>query len=1416
MHIIFKKSNVHFLSVFFLLLFATFLPSHANECILVKLTSTPQGLLKKTTVDEITGLKGFDTWVKSSGISNVSPAFSAQSFGTNSNSISRWVKIDLPDGADKDRFLAAVQQQPDVEYAQQNRVFKLDFVPNDPLQNQQWALEKINAFDAWDIERGSSYVLIAIIDTGIDYEHADVRQNIWINDGEDLNHNNVIDADDYNGIDDDSNGFVDDIQGWDFADAPNYPDGGDYMQRDNDPLDEHGHGTGVAGIIGGVTDNGIGVAGLAHFCRLMNLRAFTAGGNGEEDDVASAILYAIANGARVINMSWGDVFVSRILDDVIQYAEEKGVIMVASAGNSATDQIHYPSGFSGTISVGATNENDQLAGFSNYGPTVDLVAPGSEIFTTTLNDEYTSFSGTSFSAPYVSAVAALLLSRDESLGAEAIRGLLARSCVDLGNQGWDTLYGAGRLDVFRALSQPLYSIVKIDAPQLDKGFSNGPIVIQGSAWSPTFESYTLYYGSGDNPDEWFEIGPTQHIRVLDGFLGTWDSLPDLDGAYTIRLTVKSRNGAIEEAFVRIFIDRTAPVITQVELLPMVDGEFYSTLVQFQTDDLCEGSVFYKPSGSVEPFNEAVAAFRTTEVRLNMTPSLSQDILDVKVEARNGAGLATQENNNGQYYQVDLGQPLIDKNRFVPTQLTVFSGHLLNKVFDYNENGFPELVVGTLQQGTLGLLKLYEYDGLNMSELFAFPTPLIPRDIGDSDNDGKLEMLCGLGFSSYLYESNQKGEFPSIQSQVWEGDGTQQYWASRITDLDQDGRGEVVLRVVKSEGGANVDQFEVWESSGNNTYAFKAAFLNPTYGSNQNGVPHCEVGDFDGDGLLEILMGDSDGDIYLYENNGDDNYRQTWQDNLPLLDSIDYLSVGDYDGDGLLEFIAGCHSDPNLNTEHYYDARHWYYRLYDNNGNDTYEMAAEWRFFGFESPKDFESGVSSGDIDQDGMDEILVCVFPDFYVIDYTETDSYDIVYHAENIESNAAIVVDVNNDGQTEFWLGNGEETKSYIGAGNLAAPQVPTGLSAQPLDSKNILLTWRSVSGADEYEIYRGKTQSNVELLATTSDNEFQDTTVEKDNIYWYSIVTVDAEKSPSKSSFSMPVSARPGLQPFLLKAEAESPSSVRLYFSEPLNETAKNTSNYVFSDDIGHPTSAVIDKSGQEIVLSLAKLMVLNKTYFVQGFHLQDVDRTPLDTTRNEASFVVSGTPVFPYLVDGRLISSSQIELLFNEPMESFSVQNVANYDLGEFATVQSADLHESDPARVILTISSAQSFGALGKSYPVRVINLKSAQGQTMQAGRGDYIEFIFSRQNLDDVFTYPNPFRPGLGEDRITFANLTEKAEIVILSTGGKLVRRLNEEDGNGGVNWDLRDEEGNMVSSGIYIYKASGNGFTKLGKFAVIR
>ena len=317
--------------------------------------------------------------------------------------------------------LKDLRKDPNVEYVVENIQIKISpQLTNDPKSNEQWALEKVGAAKAWSLTKGDPSIVVAVIDTGIDWKHQDLKNQIWKNTAE-------IPG---NGVDDDGNGYVDDVRGWDF------------FAGDNDPHDETGsrnpgHGTHCAGIVGATGDNGVGISGMAQNVTLMPIRFLGADGSGNLMNAVKSIDYATKNKAHIISASWGAA-VSRdqakpILE-AIERARDQGILFVAAAANDGKSNDHrevYPAnaGFTNVISVAASGPQDEKPSWSNFGRvTVDLAAPGLNILSTLPGNSYRNLSGTSMATPLVSGLASLVLSlakkKGKDISPEEVKALL--------------------------------------------------------------------------------------------------------------------------------------------------------------------------------------------------------------------------------------------------------------------------------------------------------------------------------------------------------------------------------------------------------------------------------------------------------------------------------------------------------------------------------------------------------------------------------------------------------------------------------------------------------------------------------------------------------------------------------------------------------------------------------------------------------------------------------------------------------------------------------------------------------------------------------------------------------------------------------------------------------------------------------
>jgi thermitase len=359
-------------------------------------------------------------------------------------------------------FLGAAASNPAFEYAEPNYIVKAlgekdapaEVTPNDADFGKLWGMKNVGQKDsegttgkvgsdigatkAWAITTGNKDVTVAIIDTGVDYTHPDLKDNIFRNEAECSKGDN--------GIDDDANGFVDDCHGWNFAGVST-----------NDPMDDNEHGTHVAGTIGGKGNDGQGVAGVNWNTSILPVKFLTGSGSGSLSDAVKAIQYATKMKAKVMNNSWGGGGFTQSMFDAIKEANDAGLLFIAAAGNdaqNADNTPHYPAGYQldNVIAVAATTNTDALASFSTYGKrTVHIAAPGHKIYSSVPGGKYDTFSGTSMATPHVTGAAALVWGTDVNQTYAQVKDRLIRSRDYVGGLS-RKVANSGRLNVYNALT----------------------------------------------------------------------------------------------------------------------------------------------------------------------------------------------------------------------------------------------------------------------------------------------------------------------------------------------------------------------------------------------------------------------------------------------------------------------------------------------------------------------------------------------------------------------------------------------------------------------------------------------------------------------------------------------------------------------------------------------------------------------------------------------------------------------------------------------------------------------------------------------------------------------------------------------------------------------------------------------------
>jgi thermitase len=424
---------------------------------------------------------------------------------------------------------------------------KMGLLPNDTHFNRQYSLNNDGSFSlsaavadadidmdlAWDVEQGDSNIVVAVLDAGFRMFHPEVSGRLW------TNYNDPLD-----GSDNDNNAYVDDRQGWDF------------VNDDNDPTDDHGHGTNVAGIIVANGNNSVGYAGVDWNCKLMVCKILDQNNQGFYSAWAEAIYYAVDNGAHVLNMSVGGSSMSFLLRDAVNYAYSNGVTIVACMMNENNNVTFYPAGYQNTIAVGSTDANDQRSdpffwsstSGSCYGSHIDLIAPGNYIYGLSHSSSfnYNSYwGGTSQATPHVAGVCALLLAQNPNRTPDDLRSILINSAEDeVGNPledvpGFDIYYGHGRLNAYQALTQS--NVVMDEQPKPTVSVYPNPAKEAVRITGLEFQKLKLYNSAGELCLERNFVSPVkEYIFIMN-------NLPK--GVYLLSLSSSNNSGGYSQTLV---------------------------------------------------------------------------------------------------------------------------------------------------------------------------------------------------------------------------------------------------------------------------------------------------------------------------------------------------------------------------------------------------------------------------------------------------------------------------------------------------------------------------------------------------------------------------------------------------------------------------------------------------------------------------------------------------------------------------------------------------------------------------------------------------------------------------------------------------------------------------------------------------
>lgn len=1323
---------------------------------------------------------------------------------------------------DAENVSSSLRAEELIEYVEPNYIYSIDAVetPNDPDYDQQWYLRNIRADRAWEFTKGDTTIAIGVVDTGVDWLHPDLSTQFRINKAEDLNGNGAFDAwpsteqrkdiygkmvnGDLDDVDQDRNGYPDDVIGYDFVDQESL-NFGDSRDRDPIPGDEHGHGTSVSGVIAARQNNAKGISGIAPNCRVLALRAFDATGNAEDDDIASAIVYAVDNGVRIVNLSFGDIVPSMLHRDAIRYAVSQGVTVFASSGNEGGFDRHYPSDFDEVISVGGTTNDpfeDLLWSRTVRGEGMDLVAPGDRIYTSWLDGGYRSVSGTSYSSPIAASVAALLLAKDPRLTPSQIKGILTSTTRDLGVRGSDPETANGRVDALSALSYKGSATIDIHSPHTNDGIRVGEeITVSGTVLSTLFESWQLSFARSLDPDTlsipdakrgWRVIAEGGDQRI-NATLGTWNTAGFEPGLYTLRLALRSNDGRSTEERTIVHLVGESLKIARFSVDSIYVHDKRGLLVQITSDKVSRLVVRYREEGSAAWSQKSddrmtkghVLILTTNDLRSGIRYQIEAVLTSTSGDSVIASNIAT------------LTDEAIPQRGFLAKPYSLPPGYALDSVLTIGGSG--HVAMSVFPDGiNFGPLKAFRFNGTRFEQIDTLKEAWIPRDFGNTRGSG-TELLMQASNNAQLY-SIGSGKF--LQEQVFKSSG--EFWGSALADIDGDGLKDIIGKSSDASG-------DILKALGFKTGAYRelGVMRNETSRitsrtSNRFLEVNVAHADLDGDGREEILAIDNDADMMLFSYNGSQFTTVFKEENEGAGDGS-CVALGDVNGDGKPDIVYAFHSDFDQNRDREYEPSFWTVKVLLNEGAFNFKKVFEDRFNYARPLNPYRSSVTAiPNVTGRGGENIVLSLFPNLYLLEWnTATNSLQPVWHyPSSLSPRGAVAFDFDRNGIREFGFVAGDSIRFFERDEEYADRTItPGGLTVTPLGSAGVLLDWGRVEGAEGYLVLRGA-QGSGQLLAIDSVGftSYFDEDIQLGDTLIYSVIAIDDQKPIAQSQIAFVERAVTHPLPRVVSVLPVK-SGLKIYLSEKLKQRSVSGAQFLLDDSINIST-AILASDSSLILTSSVKLIAGQHTLRATSWELRDVFNSPLDTsvkisfTQPETS---EDTARF-YAVRWRFEGSRRVHVEFNS-IPGDDALDVSHYELSPFGKLTKVYRDTADTKALYIDLDAGTQIIALGKPFVLCIDDIHDIYGIAIDPVEGRCIGVTLTEADLTNVMVYPNPVKRSDAE--LMFARLTAEAEISIYTVDMKFLRRIRTSERNGGAPWDLRDENGQDLPSGIYLYYVTG-------------
>lgn len=1330
--------------------------------------------------------------------------------------------------------ILALTSNENIDFIEPNHIYSTNQLKyNDSLFNFQWSLDIINARKSMQTYSGKR-INIAVVDSGIDYYHPELKNQFMINKQEDLNGNGTFEpwdyreirnglSGDFNGIDEDGNGYVDDVIGYDFVDL-DFVHFGDWRSPDPIPDDEAGHGTSVASIIVAEGNNNIGMVGLANQSKVLNVRAFDITGNGETDDIANAIIYAAIRRVDIINMSFGDYFNSKLLEDAIKFASSMGCIMVASAGNDDKATPHYPSDYKEVVCVGSVNKNGKRSSFSNWGTNLSLMAPGEDVITCESGGGYSASNGTSFSAPFVTAAIALYLEKNSKPAIAEMRSHLEATSKKLSPVGWLHKSGSGILDVTNMLEfKGLSNIEIVNIPNYFIFIPKDSLEISISAITPLFKSAQL---------EIAELN-TQNFVPLTNFFSKQlkDEKIKIDFSKQktdalLSLKVELNNGQILRRL------RAVRILKNADSLKILFKNVTSAVKNGKRVVLVSARTNIETNLTIEYFHKDFPDIKRYKYDLensdkNHFVAIDDLILPGIYKIK---GILTPKYNDYNEVNTSFDHEFEFDYQIFPTQNVVQKDYKLpraylnNNVLDFFQKNTEQVVINDLSNFVIENAKVYEFSN-NRFHLLDTLKDWIPVAFGNSNGNILTDILLTYNGKMMITEATSVGQSP-FSKEIYKSNFSFVEWGENFFDLDGDKLDEAI-------GYNDSSFFALKFNKQQNKFLPMAMTKLPEKSKSKGLTKGSVIWDLDDDGKPELVHSNYYGHIFIYEfDKASNNFYLEFVDTTNYGYSNPILTLIK-NKDGTSEVIIATYGTENLFGETSNINQIWNIRSIVPTRYNNYKISNIENIMGVRAGIEprirvgFRNGILGADIDKDGQDELIISALPNTYV--YRKlNNSWHPYWHYPYSFTNSAIVWDFDKNGVNEIGISTFDSTKFFELPSFGYVIATPQFYDSYTLTNQMAVMKWTKVPNAHFYRVYKIVQNENGEFILkqiskTDIDSLFVIDLTPKQ--YHYFIVTsVDTSDGIKESNYSEILTIYANAPIYPIKVTAINNNTLVISFNGKIKPSINEAGNFIVKPTFGGNSilpSSVIANSDSSYILTLDKSLERGE-YEIICKPFKDYWNNP---SQISSIYFEIGSPQINYemyLKSLKVVDLNNLIIEFSENVEDESGNEPTNYELKPIGKVVAAQLDVNNKSIALLKLNDdIKNQNSTGEIYSVTAKNIKSRNKKfPITIGAGNTLSFTLVSDNISNVFTFPNPV--SLSKDEyIGFGNLPVEFEITIMNLQGTILQKLSDNNARGAIKWDLKDLKGEKLSLGSYIYKITGknrNGEQlqfEINKFAIV-